>query len=119
MNDTNNDKYGRQQNLPGDKSHNQTESNPDWGDDKRKINPSNEADRAENRKESQEKSEKHTVESEGASGESKHPDHKKDTQSNQSDDPTRKNEANQGTSDLRKRERTNFKREGEDQRRKE
>lgn len=48
------------------------------------------------------------------SGESTHPDHKKDSQSALSKDTTRKNEANQGSSDLRIRKRTNFKREGED-----
>jgi len=94
-------------------SHDQNQRHPNWGDDKRKKDPKYEALRSENQQESQEKFEDHNAKSKGISGESTHPDHKKDTQSNQSKDPTRKNEANQGTSDLRKRERTTFKREGE------
>jgi hypothetical protein len=87
-----------------DESHDKSERHANWGDDHRQADPENEEYRAEARQMSQQKSKE---------AESTHPKHEKDTQSELSDDPTRKNEANQGTSDLRKRERTNFPREGE------
>lgn len=107
MNTENDSKYGR----PGKDAHDKIENEPNWGDDERKVNPANEDERAENRKESSEKFEEKSADEE--SKDSTHPDHKKDTQSSQSKDPTRKNEANQGSSDLRTRTRTHFRREGE------
>lgn len=103
----NDSKYGR----PGKEVHDKNESQPNWGDDHRNPDPAEEKKRAENREESSEKFEKNSAKDE--SSDSTHPDHKKDTQTKLSEDPTRKNEANQGASDLRTRSRTHFRREGE------
>ena len=111
--DSDNLEYGRQQNREGEDAHDHSEKNPNWGDDHRAADPKFEEERTDDRIASQQKSDNQSADSEHSRSESTHPDHKKDTQSNQSEDPTRKNEANQGTSDLRTRERTNFKREGE------
>jgi len=109
---TDNNKYGRQQNIPGEDAHDQNQRHPDWDNDHRKKDPKYEEKRVKNQVASHSKFEDNNLKSE-ASGDSTHPDHKKDSQTNQSEDPTRKNEANQGASDLRTRERTSFKREGE------
>jgi hypothetical protein len=109
--DSDNNKYGRQQNLPGDDAHDTSQKHPHATGDGGQVQPENEQERAQNREDSQKKSEESNLK--GKDGGSTHPDHKKDTQTNQSEDPTRKNEANQGASDLRTRERTSFRREGE------
>jgi len=114
----NNEKEGGET-IRGMESHDQNQRHPNWGDDQREKDPKYEEQRGENQIESREKFDKNTAKAEEESAESTHPDHKKDTQSNQSKDPSRKNEANQGASDLRTRERTSFKREGESRKDKE
>src|SRR5690606_15922244 len=109
----NNEKKTGEETKRGEAAHDQNQRHPNWGDDKRQANPQHEEQRSANRKESREKFEEHNAQSAGKNSDSTHPDHKEDTQSSLSEDPTRKNEANQGASDLRKRERTSFRREGE------
>jgi len=93
--DSDNLEYGRQKNREGEDAHDHSEKNPNWGDDHREADPKFEEERTNDRIASQEKS--------------SHADDQKDTQSDQSEDPTRKSEANQGASDLRTREDTSSK----------